>query len=463
MADKKITQLTQHTSVINSDLLAVVDVTATETKKLAIGTLRDFTNQGLLSSSTQIATEISGAFTATSASINTTINSLSSSISTDITNIQSSYILSSSISGSPSYVAYYDSDGNLSNSSIKFNNSGSLNNVDYISFYKEYEHVHNEGNIQWKDDLKTLTIDTDVLGFDIEVGQKMVQRVKNVTGAPLSKGDVVYINGGDSAWPTVTTASWEGDPTSAYTLGIMGNDTLNNQYGYAVLEGMVRNVDTSGYTAGQVFYLAATGSWTGSAPQSPLHEVRLGHVVRVHQESGSVFTRIQNGYEFSELHDVENYNADTLSDGYHIEWDASTKIWRPARPDFEQGKTRLFVAAARSNTSTFLFNSQTRTSDTSASPTSDSAFMLISGDLDIITIHLRSSTSVSATVDILKNVDGTAFSTATSIVTPQTISLTADTVSTFTFTGLTLNQFDSIHVKCTPGGAGDFYGIIEIT
>ena len=463
MADKKITQLTQHTSVINSDLLAVVDVTATETKKLAIGTLRDFTNQGLLSSSAQIASNISGAFTATSASINTTISSLSSSISTDITDIQSSYVLSSSISGSPTYVAYYDTDGNLSNSSIQFSNSGSANNVDYISFNTTYGHIHREGDIHWNDDLKTLTLDTDVVDFDLEVGKKLAQRVKNDTGAILEKGKVVYINGGDSAWPTVTTASWEGDPSSAFTLGIMGTTTLPDQYGYAVLQGMIRNVDTSGYSAGQVFYLHATGSWTGSAPQSPKHEVRLGHVVRVHQESGSIFTRIQNGYEFSELHDVENYNADTLPQGYHIEWDASTKIWRPARPDFEQGKTRLFVAAARSNTNPFLFNSQTRTSDTSASPVADSAFMLVSGDLDIITFHLRSSTSVSATIDILKNADGTAFSTATSIVTPQTINLTADTVSTFTFSGLTLNQFDSIHVKCTPGGAGDFYGIVEIT
>ena len=98
MADKKITQLTQHTSVINSDLLAVVDVTATETKKLAIGTLRDFTNQGLLSSSAQIANDISGAFSSTSASLNNYITNVSSSLSVSsafldnyITNVSSSF------------------------------------------------------------------------------------------------------------------------------------------------------------------------------------------------------------------------------------------------------------------------------------------------------------------------------------------------------------------------------------
>ena len=122
----------------------------------------------------------------------------------------------------------------------------------------------------------------------------------------------------------------------------------------------------------------------------------------------------------------------------------------------------MFVAAARSNTNTFYFNSQTRTSDTSASPVADSAFMLVSNDLDTITFHLRSSTSITASVDIFKNADSSAFSSAASIVTPQSKNLVADTISTYSFTGLTINQFDSIHIQCTPGGAGDFYGIVEI-
>ena len=241
MADKKITQLTQHTSVINSDLLAVVDVTATETKKLSIGTLRDFTNQGLLSSSAQIAGDISGSYTSVSQSFASTI--------------------------------------------------GSLN--------------------------------------------------------------------------------------------------------------------------------------------------------------------------FSDLADVTNYTS--VPDGYHIEWNNSTGEWEPKPSGFSTGELRLFVAAARSNTNVFYFNSQTRTSDTSASPLSDSAFLLTSGDLANITVHLRSSTSVTAAIDIFKNPNGTAFSTAISIVTPITESLTADTVTSYTFTGLPLDQFDAIHIQCTPGGAGDFYGIVEIT
>lgn len=243
MADKKITQLNQHTSLINSDLLAVVDVTASETKKLTASTLKDFTNQGLISSSAQIASDISGSFTLVSSSLASTIGSLS----------------------------------------------------------------------------------------------------------------------------------------------------------------------------------------------------------------------------FDQLTDVEDYNSGTLTDGYHIEWNSSLGIWETKPSGFATGELRLFVAAARSNTNTFYFNSQTRTSDTSASPAADSAFLLTSNDLTNITVHLRSNTSVSAVIDILRNTDGTAFSTAAGISSPITQSLVADTVSSYTFTGLTLNQFDAIHIECTPGGAGDFYGIVEIS
>ena len=171
---------------------------------------------------------------------------------------------------------------------------------------------------------------------------------------------------------------------------------------------------------------------------------------------------LDNVVSFDQLLDVQDYTATSIPDGYLPVWNSGSQEWQPGRPDFEQGKTRLFVAAARSNTNTFYFNSQTRTSDTSASPVADSAFMLVSSDLDTITFHLRSSTSVTASVDIFKNADGSAFSSATSIVTPQSKNLVADTISTYSFTGLTINQFDSIHIQCTPGGAGDFYGIVEI-
>jgi hypothetical protein len=165
---------------------------------------------------------------------------------------------------------------------------------------------------------------------------------------------------------------------------------------------------------------------------------------------------------FDQLADVQDYTASAIPHGYLPVWNTGSQEWRPGRPDFEQGKTRLFVAASRSNSAAFFFNSQTRTSDTSASPAPDSAFMLVSSDLDTITVHLRSDSSIDVTIDIFKNADGVAFSSATSTVTPVTRTLTANTITSTTFSGVTINQFDSIHIKITPSGGGDFYGIVEI-
>lgn len=202
-----------------------------------------------------------------------------------------------------------------------------------------------------------------------------------------------------------------------------------------------------------------TGSFFKSASISIGDNPQI-NLLRGNETSESL--SLDNVVSFDQLLDVQDYIATSIPDGYLPVWNSGSQEWQPGRPDFEQGKTRLFVAAARSNTNTFYFNSQTRTSDTSASPVADSAFMLVSSDLDIITFHLRSSTSVTASVDIFKNADGSAFSSATSIVTPQSKNLVANTISTYSFTGLTINQFDSIHIQCTPGGAGDFYGIVEI-
>ena len=69
-------------------------------------------------------------------------------------------------------------------------------------------------------------------------------------------------------------------------------------------EGRLLGIDTDSFTAGQLIYLGPTGSIIGTAPVAPLHSVRLGEVLRVQQNNGSIYVRIDNGYELGELHDV---------------------------------------------------------------------------------------------------------------------------------------------------------------
>lgn len=128
--------------------------------------------------------------------------------------------------------------------------------------------------------------------------------VKNSTGIQINKGTVVRISGAVGDNPLIATASYTDDFNSANTLGITNENIANDRFGYVMTEGKLLGIDTSNFTVGQLLYLGATGSITGSAPLAPLHAVRLGQVLRVQLNNGSMYVRIDNGYELGELHDV---------------------------------------------------------------------------------------------------------------------------------------------------------------
>jgi len=146
--------------------------------------------------------------------------------------------------------------------------------------------------------------------------QDLLIYVKNTSGAQINKGTVVRISGATGDNALISTASYESDGVSANTLGITNQNIPNDSFGYVITEGTFIGFDTStpGWIAGQLLYLGANGTITGSAPQAPLHAVRLGQVLRVQSVNGSMYVRIDNGYELGELHDVVD-NTTTSSYG----------------------------------------------------------------------------------------------------------------------------------------------------
>jgi ribosomal protein L35AE/L33A len=138
--------------------------------------------------------------------------------------------------------------------------------------------------------------------------------VKNSTGAQINKGAVVRISGSVGDNPLISLADWTDDANSANTIGFAYQNILNDGFGYVITEGRLIGVDTDIYTAGQLIYLGTNGAITGSAPRAPLHAVRLGQVLRVQQNNGSIYVRVDNGYELGELHDVVD-NTTTSSFG----------------------------------------------------------------------------------------------------------------------------------------------------
>lgn len=164
---------------------------------------------------------------------------------------------------------------------------------------------HSEGQLHWNEDDKTLEIDTEVTGTAIQIGQEMVLRVTNKSGVDIQNGTVVYVNGVQGQRPTVALADSDTAITSHTTVGFATNLISDNNTGYITVFGLVRGLNTVGYTPGDVLYLSQTpGQYTTTIPQAPAHAVKLGHVLYNHSDEGVVLADVELGRHFDELHDV---------------------------------------------------------------------------------------------------------------------------------------------------------------
>ena len=121
----------------------------------------------------------------------------------------------------------------------------------------------------------------------------------------LTKGTIVRITGANGDNPLFNTASWEDDANSANTLGMLSEDVAYNAFANIVVQGKVIGINTNGMTAGDMLYLSSSGQYTTSSVPAPYHEVRLGQVLRPQLNQGSAYISVDNGYELTELHDVD--------------------------------------------------------------------------------------------------------------------------------------------------------------
>lgn len=134
----------------------------------------------------------------------------------------------------------------------------------------------------------------------------LVAQIRNQTGTTLTKGTVIYLSGVSGNKPLAVRAQANSEATSSGTFGVVQNDILTNQNGFAVCAGSLEGFNTSTFAEGAVLWLSPTvaGGFTATKPQAPNHAVYLGVVTRSHATQGSVEIRVVNGYELEELHNV---------------------------------------------------------------------------------------------------------------------------------------------------------------
>jgi hypothetical protein len=155
--------------------------------------------------------------------------------------------------------------------------------------------------------------------------ETLVKEVYNETGATLTKGTVVYINGGHGNLPTITKAASTSDSLSAQTFGVVRADIGTNSNGYVIVVGDLNDMPTNSYPNGTQLYLSTTaGQFTSTKQYAPSHLVYVGVVTRSHPTQGVISVKIQNGYEMDELHNV---SAQSPSNNSLLQYKTSTNLW----------------------------------------------------------------------------------------------------------------------------------------
>ena len=152
---------------------------------------------------------------------------------------------------------------------------------------------HSEGVVFYDSENHTLSLYNDEADVTLQIGQEEFLRVRNNTGGTIYNGSGVRITGAHgNAAPTIEPAIASTEEKSQ-VVGLATHDIENDSFGYVTTYGIVRDVNTAGFSAGDELFLDAStsGNLTNVSPTIPNYKVTIGHVIRSHA-NGSILVQI---------------------------------------------------------------------------------------------------------------------------------------------------------------------------
>jgi len=191
--------------------------------------------------------------------------------------------------------------------------------------------------MRWNDSDGTLDLGLKGGNVTLQVGQEQVIRVVNKTATNINLLEANYqavrVTGAQGQRLKVDLAQATNDALSAETIGLVTETINNNQEGFITTSGLVRGINTTGslqsetWADGDIVYLSPTtaGNITNVKPTAPNHLIVIGYVVSAHITQGSIFVKVDNGYELDELHNVL---ITTPLNNQALVYETSTTLWK---------------------------------------------------------------------------------------------------------------------------------------
>ena len=208
--------------------------------------------------------------------------------------------------------------------------TGGISTPDYIQFDTTATVTGAVGKLWYDSGDGALAFGLKGGNVDLQIGQENVVLVYNNSGSTLTAGKVVAINGAQGQRPAVTLADADSESLSSATIGVVIESISAGAEGFVATFGIVRGINTNGFTAGDAVYLSQTaGAFTATRPLSPANTVFLGWIVKVNASSGELFLNINNGWELDELHNVR---ITSVANGDLLQYDSTGPYWENVAP-----------------------------------------------------------------------------------------------------------------------------------
>lgn len=151
---------------------------------------------------------------------------------------------------------------------------------------------HQEGRVFYDHDTHSLSVQSDIQGSTLNLGQEAYIRVINATGSPILNGSACRHNGVIGGRPSIALA--QADTFShSIVLGIATHDIADGAEGFLTTHGSVGDLATGGHPEGQPLYLSDTiaGAYTATPPQIV---TQIGGVLVADATDGFLFVSIIN-------------------------------------------------------------------------------------------------------------------------------------------------------------------------
>lgn len=185
-------------------------------------------------------------------------------------------------------VATLDDGGNLAG-------IPTITDINYIDFNTGYSTTLGAGQLGWNGN--------DTLGLGM-IGGNVIQHIGEdqffycKASSAITKGQVVMFTGAVGASGVPTGAPATGITDGTYIMGIAAESIASNGFGLVQAFGTLRNVNTSGYSDGDVLWYdpAVTGGLTATKPSAPNVKAQMAAVINGGSSGGgTILIRINAG------------------------------------------------------------------------------------------------------------------------------------------------------------------------